>query len=66
MTDLARWHLPTVLNGRGVQQSADRHGRHLVQRPGLGLVRSTAINCGLIDKGTEGKAVWFEVALHDQ
>jgi len=31
---------------------------------GLGLVRSTAINCGLIDKGTGGKAVWFELALN--
>ena len=33
---------------------------------GLGLVRSTAINCGLIDKGICGKAVWFELALNGE
>ena len=33
---------------------------------GLGLVRSTAINCGLIDKGICGKAVWFELVLNGE
>lgn len=28
---------------------------------GLVLVRSIAVNCGLIDKGTGGKAIWFEL-----
>lgn len=28
---------------------------------GLGLIHTTAIDVGLIDKGDNGKAVWFEI-----
>lgn len=34
---------------------------HAVNGRGLMLLTSSAAACGVIDKGTEGKAVWFEV-----
>ena len=36
-----------------------------LRRRGLFLVGSTAVRFGLIDKGCDGKAVWFELHRHD-
>jgi anti-sigma regulatory factor (Ser/Thr protein kinase) len=34
---------------------------HVVSGRGLMLLTSSAASCGVVDKGPEGKAVWFDV-----
>ena len=58
-----------IHDGLGVtvalRELIERHpglpANHAVNGRGLLLLTSSATACGVIDKGAEGKAVWFEV-----